>query len=143
MQYKDSFTRTLSHQSEWYFQAKQAGVPSQEDWFENSSYVAPLDNQQSTANTFLANRKIGDLSSEDNSSNSNSGNDVPIRMSVDSTPEFMQLPLEYQGFCPWTIAQRGGTLPVNISFLTFEIDFSFICGRLIVTWGSSIRRGSI
>ena len=29
-------------------------------------------------------------------------------MSVDSTPEFMQLPLEYQGYCPWTIVQRGG-----------------------------------
>ena len=31
-------------------------------------------------------------------------------LSVDSTPEFMQLPLEYQGFCSWTIVSRSGLL---------------------------------
>ena len=34
----------------------------------------------------------------------------PVCLSVESTPEFMQLPLEYQGFCPWTISQRAGLL---------------------------------
>jgi len=34
----------------------------------------------------------------------------PVLLSVDSTPEFMQLPLEYQGFCCWTITNRGGLL---------------------------------
>jgi hypothetical protein len=34
----------------------------------------------------------------------------PQVLSVDSTPEFMQLPLEYQGFCCWTITNRGGLL---------------------------------
>ena len=32
------------------------------------------------------------------------------RLSIDSTPEFMQLPLEYQGYCPWTAVERKGLL---------------------------------
>ena len=34
----------------------------------------------------------------------------PVRLSVETTPEFMQLPLEYQGFCGWTCAKKGGLL---------------------------------
>lgn len=34
----------------------------------------------------------------------------PVKLSIESTPEFMQLPLEYQGFCPWTIVKRDGLL---------------------------------
>jgi hypothetical protein len=33
-----------------------------------------------------------------------------VRLSIESTPEFMQLPLEYQGYCPWTIVKRKGLL---------------------------------
>ena len=33
-----------------------------------------------------------------------------VRLSIDSTPEFMQLPLEYQGYCPWTVVERRGLL---------------------------------
>ncbi|KAG5182608.1 hypothetical protein JKP88DRAFT_257717 [Tribonema minus] len=36
--------------------------------------------------------------------------DKPVRLSIESTPEFMQLPLEFQGFCPWTIVNRRGLL---------------------------------
>lgn len=32
------------------------------------------------------------------------------RLSIETTPEFMQLPLEYQGFCPWTLINREGLL---------------------------------
>jgi len=39
-----------------------------------------------------------------------SGGDVPVKLMIESTPEFMQLPLEYQGFCPWTIVHRHGLL---------------------------------
>lgn len=38
------------------------------------------------------------------------GREKPTHLSIDSTPEFMQLPLEYQGFCPWTIVHRHGLL---------------------------------
>ena len=39
------------------------------------------------------------------------GNDEkPIRLSIDSTPEFMQLPLEYQGYCPHTVVHRDALL---------------------------------
>lgn len=34
----------------------------------------------------------------------------PIKLSIESTPEFMQLPLEYQGFCSWNIVKRQGLL---------------------------------
>lgn len=34
----------------------------------------------------------------------------PVKLSIESTPEFMQLPLEYQGFCAWTIVKRQGLL---------------------------------
>ena len=36
--------------------------------------------------------------------------ETPVRLTLGSTPEFMQLPLEYQGYCPWTIVHRGGLL---------------------------------
>lgn len=36
--------------------------------------------------------------------------EMPARLSIESTPEFMQLPLEYQGYCPWTIVHRNGLL---------------------------------
>ncbi|CAM9608786.1 unnamed protein product, partial [Heterosigma akashiwo] len=38
------------------------------------------------------------------------GGERPVRLSIESTPEFMQLPLEFQGFCPWTICHRRGLL---------------------------------
>ncbi|CAM9199753.1 unnamed protein product, partial [Discosporangium mesarthrocarpum] len=38
------------------------------------------------------------------------GGERPVKLSIESTPEFMQLPLEYQGFCPWTIVNRQGLL---------------------------------
>ncbi|CAM9721458.1 unnamed protein product, partial [Phaeothamnion confervicola] len=34
----------------------------------------------------------------------------PVLLSVETTPEFLQLPLEYQGFCPWTAVHRRGLL---------------------------------
>ena len=34
----------------------------------------------------------------------------PVKLSIESTPEFMQLPLEYQGFCSWNIVKRQGLL---------------------------------
>ena len=36
--------------------------------------------------------------------------ETPARLSIESTPEFMQLPLEYQGYCPWTLVHRDGLL---------------------------------
>ena len=40
----------------------------------------------------------------------NIDDDKPIRLSIDSTPEFMQLPLEYQGYCPHTVVHRDALL---------------------------------
>lgn len=41
---------------------------------------------------------------------SSSDPEGPVWLSVETTPEFMQLPLEYQGFCGWTVANRHGLL---------------------------------
>jgi hypothetical protein len=38
------------------------------------------------------------------------GVETPLLLSVETTPEFLQLPLEYQGFCGWTVAKRHGLL---------------------------------
>ena len=34
----------------------------------------------------------------------------PVRLLKDHTPNFMSLPLEYQGYCPWSIVHMGGLL---------------------------------
>jgi hypothetical protein len=59
-----------------------------------------------------AERDLDDEDGEEDTTTSTGGDNggFPIRMPVDSTPEFMQLPLEYQGFCPWTVVERGGLL---------------------------------
>lgn len=33
-----------------------------------------------------------------------------VLLTMESTPDFMHLPLEFQGFCPWTVVQRNGLL---------------------------------
>ena len=34
----------------------------------------------------------------------------PVRLVKEYTPNFMSLPLEFQGYCPWSIVHRGGLL---------------------------------
>ena len=41
---------------------------------------------------------------------STSGDELPVRLSIETTPEFMQLPLEFQGYCPHTIVSRNALL---------------------------------
>ena len=36
--------------------------------------------------------------------------ETPVRLSIETTPEFMQLPLEFQGYCPHTIVTRNALL---------------------------------
>ena len=45
-----------------------------------------------------------------NNSNASMKTTKPVVLSMESTPEFFQLPLEYQGFCPWSIVERKGLL---------------------------------
>eukprot|EP00944_MAST-04C_sp_MAST-4C-sp1_P014701 g14701.t1 len=62
-----------------------------------------------------ATQKIDQSNASQNSPTSsamdkNIDDDKPIRLSIDSTPEFMQLPLEYQGYCPHTVVHRDALL---------------------------------
>lgn len=34
----------------------------------------------------------------------------PVRLVKEHTPNFLSLPLEFQGYCPWTLVHRGGLL---------------------------------
>lgn len=38
------------------------------------------------------------------------GDERPVRLAQESTPEFFAIALEYQGFCPWTLVRREGFL---------------------------------
>jgi hypothetical protein len=49
-------------------------------------------------------------SSEDLKNNDYRGMGEAVLLTMESTPDFMHLPLEFQGFCPWTIVQRNGLL---------------------------------
>eukprot|EP00163_Fabomonas_tropica_P032180 TRINITY_DN7969_c0_g1_i1.p1 TRINITY_DN7969_c0_g1~~TRINITY_DN7969_c0_g1_i1.p1 ORF type:complete len:617 (+),score=134.09 TRINITY_DN7969_c0_g1_i1:269-1852(+) len=35
---------------------------------------------------------------------------APVRIYYQATPDFLKLPIEYKGFCPWTIVHRDGLL---------------------------------
>jgi len=36
--------------------------------------------------------------------------ETPIRLTLETTPEFLQLPLDFQGFCIWSIVKQRGLL---------------------------------
>lgn len=47
----------------------------------------------------------------------------PVRLVKETTPNFMSLPLEYQGYCPWTVVSRQGLLlpgNPNIGIIRFR-----------------------
>lgn len=121
MQFKDSFDRTLDEDSDFLRMArKSATIPADELFQQVQTFPAEATlNGKAIANTlpsFKVKNSFGDEMDDDRDDdfeadpNDEEGAGFPIRMPVDSTPEFMQLPLEYQGFCPWTIVERGGLL---------------------------------
>lgn len=119
MQFKDSFDRTLNEDSDFLRMArKSATIPSEELFQQVETFPAEDKlNGKAMMNTlpsFRVKNSFGDEMDDDRDDeidpNDEEGAGFPIRMPVDSTPEFMQLPLEYQGFCPWTIVERGGLL---------------------------------
>lgn len=119
MQFKDSFDRTLDDDSDYVRIAKKSATIPAEELFQQVETFPAEDklNGQAMASSlpaFRVRNSFGDDSDDrevdlDPSDDDESAG-FPIRMPVDSTPEFMQLPLEYQGFCPWTIVERGGLL---------------------------------
>lgn len=58
----------------------------------------------------LAEAEDKNSSSETKTESKGVFNSSAQRLSIETTPEFMQLPLEYQGFCPWTLVNRQGLL---------------------------------
>ncbi|KAG3114444.1 hypothetical protein PI124_g6380 [Phytophthora idaei] len=112
LRFKSTFTRTLSSESPIVRQARRGGSIPTEDLFSHVE-TFPTESQLTadgkTRSFDLEGEGLDD--DEDNSHpNEEEGSGFPIRMPVESTPEFMQLPLEYQGFCPWTVVERGGLL---------------------------------
>ncbi|DAZ99505.1 TPA: hypothetical protein N0F65_005377 [Lagenidium giganteum] len=125
MVFKDSFDRSLTEESDFLRVARKSGTIPAEELFERVETFpaeSKLRGDSGGNNGFLsssfrlkseakgADDILDDDDDEEIDPNEEDPNGFPIRMPVDSTPEFMQLPLEYQGFCPWTIVERGGLL---------------------------------
>jgi hypothetical protein len=112
LRFKATFTRTLSPDSSIVRQARRGGSIPTEDLFSHVE-TFPAERQLShdgKARGFGLEGDELDGDEDDSNPNEEEGSGFPIRMPVESTPEFMQLPLEYQGFCPWTVVERGGLL---------------------------------
>ena len=71
--------------------------------------IADLDDDDDHQTKKKTARRTNNQDQNDDSDDSDD-DEKPLRLSVESTPEFMQLPLEYQGFCGWTVANRHGLL---------------------------------
>lgn len=120
MQFKDSFDRSLDEDSDFLRMARKSATIPTEELFQQVETFPAEDSLSGKAMTSLPPFRVkssfgddqdGDDDDDDELDPSDEeGAGFPIRMPVDSTPEFMQLPLEYQGFCPWTIVERGGLL---------------------------------
>ncbi|KAG7400617.1 hypothetical protein PHYBOEH_004884 [Phytophthora boehmeriae] len=112
LRFKETFTRTLLPDSTIMRQARRGGSIPTEDLFSHVETFPAEKNLVSDGKS----RGLGlggdelDGDEDDGNPNEEEGSGFPIRMPVESTPEFMQLPLEYQGFCPWTVVERGGLL---------------------------------
>ncbi|KAE9005265.1 hypothetical protein PR003_g18367 [Phytophthora rubi] len=112
LRFRSTFTRTLSPESPIVRQARRGGSIPTEDLFSHVE-TFPAERQLTGDGKSQSFGLVGDdLDGDEDDSNPNEeeGSGFPIRMPVESTPEFMQLPLEYQGFCPWTVVERGGLL---------------------------------
>ncbi|RLN31697.1 hypothetical protein BBJ28_00008156 [Nothophytophthora sp. Chile5] len=119
MRFKTSFTRSLSPDSPIARRARRGGsIPTEElfsqlETFPAEKQLTDSDRNDAKGRSFGSSGADDDdaaLDDDDSNPNEEEGSGFPIRMPVDSTPEFMQLPLEYQGFCPWTVVERGGLL---------------------------------
>ncbi|KAF4029201.1 hypothetical protein GN244_ATG19082 [Phytophthora infestans] len=112
LRFKSTFTRTLSSESPIVRQARRGGSIPPEDLFSHVE-TFPVESQLAVdGKTRSFGLEGEDLDGDEDNSNPSEeeGSGFPIRMPVESTPEFMQLPLDYQGFCPWTVVERGGLL---------------------------------
>lgn len=120
MQFKDSFDRTLDEDSDFVRMArKSATIPAEElfqqvETFPTEDKLSGGGAMATSLPSFRVKNSFGDDPDDSSDDGAGAGEEegvaMPVRMPVDSTPEFMQLPLEYQGFCPWTIVERGGLL---------------------------------
>jgi len=106
VQFKSSYQPTLS--AEMLKIVRDGALPTAEEEAEQAAAYASAD--------VGGKSKVSAHSDSLEQANSGAGvgdsgdSEIPVRLSIESTPEFMQLPLEYQGYCPWTIVQRKGLL---------------------------------
>lgn len=113
--FRHSYTPTLTPSSQWISQARNSNAPAAEHLFETDA--KQQDTASFTEDADISRRRNSAMekreavpSRRQESKDEEQDNNAPVRLSIESTPEFMQLPLEYQGYCPWTIVTRGGLL---------------------------------
>jgi hypothetical protein len=114
VQFKASFNATLS--GEFIAQVQSTGLPSPEQEsqmaanIEHTSFETGLEDEGGGRTGGGGGGGAGGASHIGHQLGEGADEEVPVRLSIESTPEFMQLPLEYQGYCPWTIVRRKGLL---------------------------------
>jgi len=61
------------------------------------------------------------------SHDANGSGQSPVLLTAEDTPNFMNLPLEYRGFCPWTVTNRNGLLlpgDPNLGVVSYRNTYS-------------------
>ena len=107
--FKDSYDATLPATHPVYRAAKLEKEPAaKSNVDEEADLAAAVADLDDTAGSNNNNKEAVEGGQNDDLDDDSDRN--PVRLSVESTPEFMQLPLEYQGFCGWTVANRHGLL---------------------------------
>lgn len=92
----------------------------------------PLDDQkaQLNFNDFVETVVERNRQTQEEQERMNSKFAVPVRLVKETTPTFMSLPLEHQGYCPWSLVARQGLLlpgNPNIGIIRYKgRNFSFV-----------------
>mmetsp|Transcript_38761 Transcript_38761/g.51075 ORF Transcript_38761/g.51075 Transcript_38761/m.51075 type:complete len:685 (-) Transcript_38761:228-2282(-) len=113
--FRSSYSSTLSESSPLVQSAQEAKAPSLEEEAQAAlAAVAAAKEGLDGTDSKAEGKDSGLLTAEGKGELEKDGGqkdgERPVRLSIESTPEFMQLPLEFQGFCSWTIVNRRGLL---------------------------------
>lgn len=109
VQFKASYQPTLS--AETLQMVRDGALPTAEEEAEQAAANASEEERAGGVNVDAHGMGPGGVeSSAAGGGDMDGDSEIPVRLSIESTPEFMQLPLEYQGYCPWTIVRRKGLL---------------------------------
>lgn len=143
--FKDSFNMTLTESMLMNLQdtlpatgSDVVGTRGSNNVAGSNRYVAERKGQAGGSATVGGERKkdwtdvIEAIDSDDDISLEQQTSSGAVLMSIADTPDFMQLPLELQGYCPWTIVNCNGLLVPGkpaIGVIRYE-NLYYVCDHL-------------